>query len=328
MTTESAQRCSGERPNDPRALQPRLAVPAEAQGIAGVATGNCDLLTNAQAVEIIHDGHGNACAVRAIHQTAGEIRELTIRSRQIVVAAGTIETPRLLLASGIGNDWVGRSHHTHGGAAAVSLHSPVRKTWSGPNHSVATLDFVHAGEAPWGGGVIFDLPATLPAAKAKAGRAFASFGAAHKQWMREAPNALGTMSMVQEIPHELSRVSIDPAVRDRYGMPVARLRGVAHPASAAAAEFMRERCVDWLIELGGRDIQSHSFPGGSRGAEHSAGSVRMGHDPATSACDARGKVHGTSNVYVADASLHPTNGGFNPGLTAMACALRVADLMS
>lgn len=33
------------------------------------------------------------------------------------------------------------------------------------------------------------------------------------------------------------------------------------------------------------------------------------------------------HVYVADASLHPTNGGFNPGLTAMACALRVAALM-
>ena len=40
----------------------------------------------------------------------------------------------------------------------------------------------------------------------------------------------------------------------------------------------------------------------------------------------RDAVHGSTNVYVADASLHPTNGGFNPGLTAMACAF-VADLM-
>ncbi len=40
-----------------------------------------------------------------------------------------------------------------------------------------------------------------------------------------------------------------------------------------------------------------------------------------------GRVHGTENVYVADASLHPTNGSVNPGLTVMANAFRVADLL-
>ena len=45
----------------------------------------------------------------------------------------------------------------------------MQKGFVGPNHTVSTLDFVHAGGAPWGGGVIFDLPATLPVAKAQAG---------------------------------------------------------------------------------------------------------------------------------------------------------------
>jgi choline dehydrogenase-like flavoprotein len=40
-----------------------------------------------------------------------------------------------------------------------------------------------------------------------------------------------------------------------------------------------------------------------------------------------GRLHGTTNVYVADASLHPTNGGMNPELTVMANAMRVARLM-
>jgi len=110
-------------------------------------------------------------------------------------------------------------------------------------------------------------------------------------------------------------------------MPVARLRGEAHRASAEAADFMRHRCVDWVVALGGQEIESNAFAARPRGAEHSAGTARMGNDPATSACDSRGLLHGTSNLYVADASLHPTNGGFNPALTAMACALRVADLM-
>lgn len=292
-----------------------------------LATGNCDLLMNTQVVEIVHNGNGIATGVRAIHATDGAVHALNVRARRVVVAAGAVETPRLLLASSIGNDWVGRNLHSHGVAVALSTDAPVRRDYVGPNHSVSTLDFVHANDAPWGGGVIFDMPVMLPVAKALSGRAVASFGLSHKAWMRSAPNPLGTMSMVQEVPHRLSRVSIDPGVRDRFGMPVARLRGTAHPATAAATDFMRERCVDWIGAVGARDIASHSYPGGNRGGEHAAGTVRMGHDPANSAADPLGRVHGMTNVYVADASLHPTNGGFNPGLTAMACALRVASLM-
>ena len=59
--------------------------------------------------------------------------------------------------------------------------------------------------------------------------------------------------------------------------------------------------------------------------EHSAGTCRMGEDPATSACDRDGLVHGARNVYVADASLLPTNGGVNPCVTTMANAWRVAS---
>ena len=51
----------------------------------------------------------------------------------------------------------------------------------------------------------------------------------------------------------------------------------------------------------------------------------MGDDQAQSACDPFGRVHGTENVYVADASLHPTNGSVNPALTVMANAYRVAE---
>ena len=54
----------------------------------------------------------------------------------------------------------------------------------------------------------------------------------------------------------------------------------------------------------------------------------MGDDPATSACDRWGRLHGTRNVYVADASLHPTNGSVNPGLTVMANAFRIAEHLS
>ena len=71
-----------------------------------------------------------------------------------------------------------------------------------------------------------------------------------------------------------------------------------------------------------------SGPGLAQGSEHSAGTVRFGTDPDSAACDERGLLFGTTNVYVADASLHPTNGGFNPGLTVMANSLRIARLIA
>jgi choline dehydrogenase-like flavoprotein len=44
--------------------------------------------------------------------------------------------------------------------------------------------------------------------------------------------------------------------------------------------------------------------------------------------DAWGRVHGHHNVYVMDASVHVTNGGFNPFLTIAALALRNAEALA
>ena len=51
----------------------------------------------------------------------------------------------------------------------------------------------------------------------------------------------------------------------------------------------------------------------------------MGKDTKTSVTDAYGRMHTADNVYVADASLHVTNGGFNPSLTIMALGFRVGE---
>jgi choline dehydrogenase-like flavoprotein len=48
------------------------------------------------------------------------------------------------------------------------------------------------------------------------------------------------------------------------------------------------------------------------------GGCVMGADPARSVCDPAGRVHGYTGLYVADASLVPTNLGVNPQHTIMA----------
>lgn len=296
---------------------------------SALATGNCDLLLSTQAVEIVQGARGVATGVRMVIESPVGHQQRLVRARSVVVAAGAIETARLLLASGLGNEWVGRNHHNHGLAGAIALSGPTRESFRGPGHSVATVDWVHRDGEGWGGGVIFDAAPMYPLQRARFGRQLPGlgWGLAHKEWMRASGPLLGTRAMVQEIPDASARVRLDPEVRDRWGMPVARVSGTANAASREAVDYLAPRCVEWLESAGGEDIVPQRFANEPQGAEHSAGTVRLAEDPAKGACDPRGLLFGTRNVYVADASLNPTNGGFNPGLTIMANALRVADLL-
>ena len=51
----------------------------------------------------------------------------------------------------------------------------------------------------------------------------------------------------------------------------------------------------------------------------------MGEDPKTSVTNKHGQLHEIDNLFITDASLHATNGGFNPALTIMALAYWVSD---
>ncbi len=61
------------------------------------------------------------------------------------------------------------------------------------------------------------------------------------------------------------------------------------------------------------------------GVAHQNGTIRFGHDPATSALDVHCKAHEVDNLYVVDGSFFPSSAAVNPALTIMANALRVAD---
>jgi choline dehydrogenase-like flavoprotein len=54
----------------------------------------------------------------------------------------------------------------------------------------------------------------------------------------------------------------------------------------------------------------------------------MGNDPKTSVVDKHCKLHDVDNVFVIDASVHVTNGGFNPVLTIMAIAYYASDYIT
>jgi choline dehydrogenase-like flavoprotein len=79
---------------------------------------------------------------------------------------------------------------------------------------------------------------------------------------------------------------------------------------------------------GARRTWNDRIPTGLLAGQHQAGTCRMGTDPATSVTDPDGRVHGHDNLWVADASVHVTNGSVNPALTIMALAHRLATTLA
>jgi len=290
-----------------------------------LATGNTDVVFDAEAV-LVHDGPSGA-SVEVMTDCSGDPVLRTVRADVVVVAAGAVESARLLLASGLGNDQLGRHLHDH---RFVTLRCEVDeplKNGLGPGHSVATLDHVHASSVPWGGGVLVDLMSVLPLTSALDPTAgVAPWGAAHKRWMRDGrPHAFGVFGMGQEVPSATSAVTL-ATVRDRWGRPGARLLKSVHPASLEVEEGLADHGSRWLRAAGARDIRRQTRGAtASAAGEHSCGTARMSDDPATGATDRHGRLWGSSRVVVCDSSLHPTNGSVNPTLTIVANALRVAE---
>jgi choline dehydrogenase-like flavoprotein len=59
------------------------------------------------------------------------------------------------------------------------------------------------------------------------------------------------------------------------------------------------------------------------GTAHQCGTLRMGHDPASSVVDANCKAHDLDNLYVTDSSVFVSSAAVNPTLTIVANAMRV-----
>ncbi|MGA2908019.1 MAG: GMC family oxidoreductase [Terracidiphilus sp.] len=294
-----------------------------------LATGNCELRTECIAREILTDDRGRARGV-AYYDANGRLQEQL--SDIVVVSACAIESARLLLNSksrlfpdGLGNrrDQVGRNLQGHHYTGAIGFFDFDTYDDVGPGASIAISDYNHGTPGLCGGGMLANEFIRLPIQmvdRMPAGTP--QWGLPHKQAMRSFyKRNIVVMGPTQPIPTADARVTLDPTVRDKWGMLVARISGNVHAQTYEIGLVQAQRAEAWLKEAGAAStVISAGKSTTVYAGQHQAGTCRMGDDPQGSVVNRNCQLHDVDNVFVIDSSVHVTNGGFNPALTIMAVA--------
>jgi len=298
-----------------------------------IATGNCSLKTGCIVKEILTSDRGKATGITYL-DSDGKLREQP--ADLIVVSCGAIESARLLLnsksklfANGLGNyyGWVGRNLQGHGYSGAFGFFDFDTYDDIGPGAQIAICDYNHDNPGLAGGGLLANEFIRLPYQFARMGiPGVPRWGKAHKDSMRKwYRRSIGIKGPVQEMPMYDARVEVDPEVTDYWGIPVARLSGGKHPHTIEIGQFLASKAEEWLKEAGAISTFKQVTGKGLSGGQHQAGTCRMGENPRRSVVNKYCQLHNNDNVFVADASVHVTNGGFNPVLTIMAIAYYASD---
>jgi len=315
---------------------------------AARASGCLEVRPRCLAVQITVDRSGRPSAVRYLdHLGQAHEQPATV----IVLANNAPYAAKLLLLSrspkhpaGLGNqhDQVGRHVTFHTSTCVYGLFDEPLHAARGPAPQVAIDDFSEdrplrsGADFSRGGQMVGGMPASF------AGGAL-SFVLALDEWLplpegvpaygdgllRFAESAfsrhMAVFCLGEDVPCAENRVTLDPAVRDRAGLPALRVEYAHHPEDVRQIEYLAGRARTWLEEAGARRVvrARTALPGGMR-AGHAHGTTRMGLDPETSVTDDFGQVHGVDNLFVAGAGGFVTSAGVNPCLTVVALARRAA----
>jgi len=125
------------------------------------------------------------------------------------------------------------------------------------------------------------------------------------------------------LPNDNCFVTVDPSHKDKYGMPVGKLRIHGHPQDVKVGNYIAKKCEEVLEEMGAKNI--YSSVSAAPAQNLIAGGCRFGDDPKHSVLNRYCQTHDVPNLFVADASFMPTGGSVAYTWTIYANALRVAD---
>jgi choline dehydrogenase-like flavoprotein len=278
--------------------------------------------TGVRAQRIAHRD-GRVTEVIARTAAGGTLR---VRCRHAIVACGTLLTPALLSASGVGqtSGQLGRNLSIHPASAARAVFDEDLDPWTGVPQSAYVDGLQHEG-------IMFEGISGPPD---QAAASTPRSGAEHRELMLQARRTASFGVMV----HDTARGS----VHRRLGQTV--IRYDLHPDDAARFQRGMAVLAEIFFAVGAREVVVPlagvpTLRGGdvsplteatirpkhvSAMAFHPLGTARAGTDPAHSVVDQDLAVHGIEGLHVSDGSVVPSSLGVNPQITIMTLATRLA----
>jgi len=310
---------------------------------AAQATGRLTLRPNSVVVRLEHDPIRNRIgSVRVID--AVTLEEMEFEARIVFLCASALESARLLLNSrsdrfptGLanGSDQVGRNlmDHPYGAGASATIPGMEDHTTFGnrPNGIyVARFRNVNSKFPEFVRGYGFQGGAW----RSGWDRGGTGFGAEYKKSLieQEGPWQMWLGGWGECLPNPGNRVTLDPEVKDKWGVPALRISCSFGPNERAILADAQVTAAEMLDAAGAKDIHtfdSHYAPGF---CIHEMGTARMGKDPRTSVLNSWNQAHQVGNLFLTDGACMASSGNQNPSITYMALTARAAahavDLMN
>jgi choline dehydrogenase-like flavoprotein len=151
-----------------------------------------------------------------------------------------------------------------------------------------------------------------------------SWGEAHHDAFRSLiGHRMSVGVCTEDLPEEHNRVTLDPVLKDRHGIPAPRVDYTIGENTNRMLDFAIDRGKEILTAAGARHV--HVVRPVVYGGWHLLGTARMGNDPERSVVNAWGRSHDVKNLFIVDGSVFVTSGGVNPTSTIQAIALYIAD---
>lgn len=281
--------------------------------------GSIAVVSQTQVGRVLTVG-SRAVGVEARAHAGGRVR---VEADAVVLAASVVQTPALLLASGIGHGPVGRHFQCHPGVAVAGRFVEPVRMWQGATQGHEVIGLRHEGLKfeTLGFGL-----AVLASRLRGVGSELADNVAAMAHWLDWGvaikSDAEGRVRVVRGLPV----VQYSPSAAD-----VARMRRGARVLGdmlfAAGADSVDPGVAGFSRDLRSpRELAPLEHSGPRRAAAfhgaitHLFGTCRLGSDPGRSVVRPDFRHHAIDRLYVADASVFPTNLGVNPQLPIMALA--------
>jgi choline dehydrogenase-like flavoprotein len=261
---------------------------------------------------------------------------LTLKAKVVVLAAGALATPVLLLNSrsgdwsrGLanGSDMVGRNLMRHI-MDWIEVWPQRGSNITAENKEIGLNDFYFIDGQKYGtvqsaGSMAslapIDMMMNQPGLVAKALRLAGP--AARPIYDRLINGGLVLAAIMEDLPYLDNRVlpSDRPSIDGRQRL---RLQYRLHPSEVERRKVFLPALKEVL-----QPFRTLTLRTGANNATlgHVCGTARFGTDPATSVLNPQNRAHEVENLYVVDASFFPSSTGINPSLTIAANALRVAE---